>query len=310
MSHHSSNAVPATPVASSEPVGGEVIQTRLGPVEYARPGTGFPVVVLHGTPGGIDAAELMTRFLPRDQFAPILLSRPGYLGTPLGENRSIDQQADLIIALLDALGIERAGVLSWSGGGPFGYRLAVRYPERITSVVSVAGVSRAYHVRKTSLQDRLMFGTSVGHWLLRVLSTHRPADIVTGTMASESSLTGLELEDRVASIMADPYKLQFVLDLGPTAGTTSDRRAGYDNDLAQFAAIDSLELERITVPTLVVQGSADTDLPPADSDYAAATVPGARLVTLEGGSHLAFYTHPDAAAAQRQAMELLLGGAH
>src|ERR1700759_2679744 len=99
MSHHSSNAVPATPMTSSESVRGQVIQTRLGPVEYARLGTGFPVVVLHRTPGGIDAAELMARFLPRDQFAPILLSRPGYLGTALGENRTIDQQADLVIAL-------------------------------------------------------------------------------------------------------------------------------------------------------------------------------------------------------------------
>lgn len=292
----------------SESVAGQIIQTRLGPVEYARLGTGHPVVVLHGTPGGIDAAELMARFLPHDRFAPILLSRPGYLGTPLGENRTIDQQADLVIALLDALGIQRAGVLSWSGGGPCGFRLAVRYPEPITGLVTLAGVSRAYQVRKTTLSDRLMFGTSAGHWLLRVLSTHRPGDIVTGTMSSESSLTGQELKDRVASIMADPDKLQFVLDLGPTASTTSERRAGYDNDLAQFAAIDTLELPQITVPTLVVQGSADTDLAPADSDYAVEAIPGARLITLDGGSHLAFYTHPEATTAQQQVIEFLLEG--
>ena len=106
--------------------------------------------------------------------------------------------------------------------------------------------------------------------------------------------------------MADPDKLQFVLDLGPTASTTSERRAGYDNDLAQFEAIDSLELEQITVPTLIVQGSADTDLPPEDSAYAAATIPGARSITLDGGSHLALYTHPDAAAAQQQVIDFFL----
>ena len=284
----------------------QTLQTRLGPVEYSQIGTGHPVVVLHGSPGGIDAAEVMARFLPAEQISAILLSRPGYLGTPLGDNRTIDQQADLVIALLDALGIDQAGVLAWSGGGPCGYRLAARYPQRITALVSFAGVSRAYHAGKTSLSDRLMFGTSAGHWLLRVLTTHRPGDVVSGTIAGESSLTGQELKARVASIMADPDKLRFVLDIGPTAGTTSERRAGYHNDLAQFEAIDSLGLEQITVPTLIVQGSADTDLPPEDSTYAATAIPGARCITLDGGSHLALYTHPDAAAAQQQVINFLL----
>jgi pimeloyl-ACP methyl ester carboxylesterase len=301
MSKHSSEVTTDT-----DPLHREIVPTRLGPVEYSRVGTGYPVVVLHGSPGGIDAAEVMARFLPREEIAAILLSRPGYLGTPLGDNRTIDQQADLVIALLDALGITQAGVLAWSGGGPCGYRLAARYPQRITALVSFAGVSRAYHAGKTSLSDRLMFGTSAGQWLLRVLTTHRPGDVVSGTIASESSLTGPELKDRVASIMADPDQLQFVLDLGPTASTTSERRAGYDNDLAQFEAIDSLGLDQITVPTLVVQGSADTDLPPADSTYAAAAIPGSRLITLEGGSHLALYTHPNAAAAQQEVIRFLL----
>jgi pimeloyl-ACP methyl ester carboxylesterase len=309
MSKHSSNTIDSA-TTDNAAIGTtelrrEVIATRLGPIEYARRGTGHPVVVLHGSPGGIDTAEIMSRFLPEAEISAILLSRPGYLGTPLGDNRTIDQQADLVIALLDALGIERAGVLAWSGGGPCGYRLAARYPQRITALVSFAGVSRAYHAGKTSLSDRLMFGTSAGQWLLRVLMTHRPGDVVSGTIASESSLTGQELKDRVAAIMADPTKLQFVLDLGPTASTTSERRAGYDNDLAQFEAINSLGLDQITVPTLIVQGSADTDLPPEDSAYAADTIPGARRIDLDGGSHLALYTHPDAATTQRQVIDLL-----
>jgi pimeloyl-ACP methyl ester carboxylesterase len=87
-------------------------------MEYAVVGTGAPVLVLHGSPGGIDAAELMAGFLPRDGIAAIVLSRPGYLGTELGDRTTIDQQADLLAALLDHLGIERAGVFSWSGRAP------------------------------------------------------------------------------------------------------------------------------------------------------------------------------------------------
>ena len=81
---------PSTPTPS-----GQVIETSLGPVEYARVGTGDPVLVLHGSPGGLDAAALMARFLPRNEISAILLSRPGYLGTKLDGRRTIDEQADL-----------------------------------------------------------------------------------------------------------------------------------------------------------------------------------------------------------------------
>ena len=37
----------------------QTIDTRLGPIEYACQGEGTPVVVLHGSSGGIDAAALM-----------------------------------------------------------------------------------------------------------------------------------------------------------------------------------------------------------------------------------------------------------
>ncbi|GAA4559142.1 hypothetical protein [Pseudonocardia xishanensis] len=47
-----------------------------------------------------------------------------------------------------------------------------------------------------------------------------------------------------------------------------------------------------------MQGSADRDVPPAENTFAAATVPGAELLTLDAGTHLALYTHRDAAAAQ------------
>jgi pimeloyl-ACP methyl ester carboxylesterase len=282
-------------------------ETRLGPIEYAVVGTGAPVVVVHGSPGGIDAAALMAGFLPRDGISAILLSRPGYLGTVLGDRTTIDQQADLLAALLDHLGIERAGVFTWSGGGPAGYRLAVRHPDRVNALVAFAAVSQAYHVPETDLATRLMFTTGAGRWLLRLLAAHQPKQYITGVLSGEGDLTKEQLAQRVEEVFADPVKRDFVLALGPTANQDKARRVGYDNDLEQFAAITSLELEKITAPTLVVQGSADGDLPPAQSTFAAGTIPGAELLTLDTGTHFALYTHPDAAAAQARVVDFLLG---
>jgi pimeloyl-ACP methyl ester carboxylesterase len=283
-----------------------IVRTALGPVEYAVVGTGTPVVVLHGTPGGIDAAALMARILPRDRVRAILLSRPGYLATPLDGRTTIDSHADLAAALLDELDIPRAGVYTWSGGGPAGYRLAVRHPERVTALVANAAVSRAYQLPHQDPATRLMFNTAPGQWLLRLLAAHQPEQYIRGALASEGDLSRDELARRVEHVFADPTKRRFVLDLEPTSVPDKHRRAGYRNDLDQFAAITSLELQKITAPTLVVQGSADADLPPAQSTFAADTIPGAELLTLDRGTHLALYTHPDAEAAQARVVDFLL----
>src|SRR5688500_4404525 len=102
----------------------ETVETALGPVEIAREGDGPPVLMIHGTPGGWDSSLAMGRFVVDAGLELIAPARPGYQGTPLDARRSIDDQADLHAAVLDALGHERAGVVSWSGGGPSAYRLA------------------------------------------------------------------------------------------------------------------------------------------------------------------------------------------
>jgi pimeloyl-ACP methyl ester carboxylesterase len=281
-------------------------RTRLGIVEYAVVGTGAPVVVLHGSPGGVDAAALMAGFLPRDEIAAVLLSRPGYLGTPLDGRTTADDQADLVAALLDELGIARAGVFSWSGGGPSGYRFAVRHPDRVDALVAFAAVSESYRLPDQDLATRLMFTSAPGRWLMRLLASHQPEQYVRGALSAEGDLTREQLDQRVAEVFADPVKRDFVLALGPTAEQDRTRRAGFANDIDRFAEITSLELERIAAPTLVVQGTADADLPPEHSYPAAAAVPGAELLTLDTGTHLALYTHPDAAAAQQRVVDFLL----
>jgi pimeloyl-ACP methyl ester carboxylesterase len=285
----------------------EIVDTPLGPIEFETRGTGKPVLVVHGTPGGWDAGQAMAGFLPSDEFQAIMPSRPGYLGTPLEGRETIDQQADLHAALLDHLGVESAGVLCWSGGGPSTYRLAVRHPERVNAIVSLTAVSRRYPTPKQDLGDRLMFRTAPGNWLLRMLSAHAPKQLIAATEQSEGDLTKEQLKAHVDEVFADPVKRDFVLALDATVAQDKTRRDGNDNDMKQFDAIDDLELARISAPTLVIWGDVDTDVVPADSEYAAATIPGAESLVLPGGTHLAFYTHHDATAAQARALTLLRG---
>jgi pimeloyl-ACP methyl ester carboxylesterase len=286
----------------------QLVETRLGPVEVAVVGEGAPVLVVHGTPGGWDQAAAMARFLTDAEPGPgvkaILPSRPGYLGSELGERATIDAQADLHAALLDALGVERVGVLCWSGGGPSSYRLAVRHPDRVRAVVALDAVSKAYPRPHEDLPTRLMFTTRPGNWLLRAMAAHAPKQLIQATLDAEGSLSKAQVEQRASEVFEDDVKRRFVLELDASVLRHDGRQVGYDNDIDQFEAIETLE--RVEAPCLIVQGSADTDVPPDFSDFAVSRIPNAELLTLDGGTHLAFYTHPEATSAQARALSLLL----
>jgi len=288
----------------------QLVETRLGPVEVAVVGEGAPVLVVHGTPGGWDQAAAMARFLtdavPGPGVKAILPSRPGYLGSPLDARETIDAQADLHAALLDALGVERVGVLCWSGGGPSSYRLAVRHPDRVRALVALDAVSKAYPRPHEDLPTRLMFTTRSGNWLLRAMAAHAPKQLIQATLDAEGSLSKAEVEQRASEVFEDEVKRRFVLELDASVLRHDGRQTGYDNDIDQFETIETLELERVEAPCLIVQGSADTDVPPDFSEHAVATIPNAELLTLDGGTHLAFYTHPEASGAQARALGLLL----
>jgi pimeloyl-ACP methyl ester carboxylesterase len=246
----------------------------------------------------------MARFLPQDEFSVILPSRPGYLGTPLDSGDTLDRQADLLASLLDYLAVDQAGVLCWSGGGPCSYRLAARHPDRVTAIVALAAVSKAIDRPHEGISERLMFSIHLGEWMLRVMADHAPRQLISATLGAEGDVRKKQLAELTREVFDDEDKRRFVLELDATV-THRNRQAGLDNDWSRFAAIDSLMLDAIRTRCLLVHGTVDTDVIPDHSQHAHAMIPGAELIMLDGGTHLAFYTHSEAHRVQRQAIEFL-----
>jgi pimeloyl-ACP methyl ester carboxylesterase len=106
-----------------------MMDTAGGRVQYAVVGEGPPVLFVHGSPGGWDQAELMSRFLVAAGHRVVLPSRPRYLATPLDDaTATADGTAGLLVGLMDSLGFEEFGVMCRSGGGPSTYRRAATHP--------------------------------------------------------------------------------------------------------------------------------------------------------------------------------------
>jgi len=290
---------------SATPEPGKFADTAFGRIEYLDRGQGPPVLVVHGSPGGHDQGSLMADFLVAAGLRAIIPSRPGYLGSELNEaNCSIDDSADALAALMAGLGVDRFALLCWSGGGPSSYRLALRHGDKLSALVALAAVSQRYEWHPGA-DDRFMFGSVLGNWILKIMSEHAQRALVSATLGAEGDLPKAELEALVAEVWADEAKRRFVLDLAGTVSWRGARKPGLDNDRATFAAIADLELEHIAVPTLLVHGRVDTDVLPQHSEFAAARIPGARLLWVGRGGHLAVFTDHDSAAIQAHIIEFL-----
>lgn len=278
------------------------IRTARGPVEAEISGRGPPILVLHGSPGGIDGARAMGQFLEADGFSCIYLSRPGYLKTPLHTDTSIDAEADTIAALLESLDMPRVGVLAWSGGGPSAYRLAVRHPDRIPSMVIIAGVSASWVAPKAHISERFMFGTRLGEHIIKFIISRSPEHIAEAALEGEGTIAGEELRALIKHVVSDPPQLQLINDIAMTMNIGGERKLGWQNDVANFANIKTLELELVSCPVLLVHGDADSDALPVYSHYAHAVIPQSELIIMPGGTHLSFYAHQQARNVQGMAM--------
>ncbi len=270
--------------------GSEVIQADRGPVEYATRGYAGPIVVgIHGAPGGYDQVLNFFPDIPKAGFRFLSWSRPGYLRTPLSVGRTIEEQADALASLLDALKINRVAVLGGSAGGPCSLEFAIRHPDRIWALIMECAVSQRYVINPEKKGQRLfakMLFNDSGMWLYSVMARYATKSTIKYMIKMESNLDNKQVDVLLSQIMADQRKVNIMIGLIKSMCPISLRKAGLDNDLEQFAVIGRLRLERITAPTLVIHGTNDADVPFQQAEFTANTIPGAELYAVQGGFHL------------------------
>jgi len=266
----------------------QIIQTALGPFEVADSGSGPAVIVLHGTMGGWDQSANIARTIGEDGYRYLSVSRPGYLGTPLGSGRTPSAQADLCTALLDSLGIARAGVIGTSGGSPTALDLALRHPERVWGLVVVSGCAgRASTVRPplfVRLFAQLTRWSGPTRWLRSLWA--RDLDRSASFLIPDAETRARTL----AHPEMGPLFTEFLL---ATVDEMYARMKGTLNDIENMGNTDH-PLEEMAVPTLIVHGTDDHMLSYADHARAfEARIPGAEMLTIEGGGHASLFTHRD-----------------
>jgi pimeloyl-ACP methyl ester carboxylesterase len=226
-------------------------------------GSGPPVVWLHDTRGN-DWSAGHTALA--EAFNVVAPSMPGFEDSSTLDG--IDGPEDVVFWLLDllaALRLERPALLGCGLGGWLAAEFAVRYPDRLRSLVLVD----AYGIR------------------------------VDGALAAdEFALTPPMLRPLIFTDPDSALALEAMPDAEPPerverslhARVASARLAWqfpYDRKLRG-------RLHRATVPTLVVWGVRDRLVPPAHARAFVDALPDARLVLLDAAAHMPYVETPAA----------------
>jgi pimeloyl-ACP methyl ester carboxylesterase len=101
-------------------------------VRYYQAGVGEPLIVVHGA-GGIRLTPALG-LLARD-FRVIAVELPGWGAEPNDRSQTLGDLAETVAAAADAIGADRYHVLGTSLGGAVALHLALRYPERVVSLI-------------------------------------------------------------------------------------------------------------------------------------------------------------------------------
>src|SRR5215210_619576 len=175
---------------------------------------------------------------------------------------------DEVVALLDHLGVGKTHVLGTSLGGFVAQELALARPDLVDRLVLVC--------------------TSYGRRGPEAMSPGALADMMgLGTFSAEAAARkALEAATGEAYRSEKPDEFEKIVhwrlaDAPSAASYYGQAKAGARFDL-------SGDVGHITSPTLVIHGSEDRYVPPANARALADAIPGAKLRVLEGAGHLVF----------------------
>jgi non-heme chloroperoxidase len=248
---------------------------------YKDWGMGRPLVFSHGWPLNADAWDNQLFYMASNGFRAIAHDRRGHgrSGQPWVGN-DMDQYADDLAALIETLDVHDAVLIGHSTGGGEVVRYIGRHgTSRLSKVILVGAVPPL--MLKTPNNPH---GTPIGNF-----------DVLRAGVLSDRSQLYKDLSEpffganRTGSTVSQGVRDAFWL-----MSMQVDVKAAYDC-IKQFSETDFTgDLEKVDVPTLIIQGDDDQIVPIDDSGrLTAQIVKGAELKVYPGASHGLFATHTD-----------------
>lgn len=258
---------------------------------YRDRGEGEPVVFVHGTPS---YSYEWRNVVPRVEAAGYRVITYDLLGygaseRPLDRDTSVSAQTDLLISLLDELGLENPSLVTHDIGGAIGQRIAVLHPTRLRRLMLINTVS----------YDSWPSAT----W----------REIIAEHLESPTAMPAAQFEDmltrQLAMTVTDPTRLSREVLRGFLAPhrTALGRVSFFEHQVRHYDSRYTEELtdrlDQISVAVHLLWGAQDSWQPTSYAERLASDIPTATLAIVPDAGHFLPEDNPDRVT--REVLEFL-----
>lgn len=256
-------------------------------IAYKMLGKGDPILLVSGASSDMNAWEPSTLREISSNHTVIVFDNRGVGSTTTGTKPfSIQQLANDTAGLLDALKIQKADVLGYSLGSFVAQQLTVTHTEKINRLILVAASCGGKESVPPSPRVVEFFSEIVNKSINNIPIT--PQDV-----------------KKILSIPMGSAWMKLHPDFLESVPEAKDLFSGIPpNTIMQQAAASNQwqatnwtgvcdELTKISIPTLVITGTDDNNVPTPNSLIIAGKIPGAWLIQIKDAGHALFVQYPD-----------------
>ncbi|HKN60246.1 MAG TPA: alpha/beta hydrolase [Candidatus Acidoferrales bacterium] len=281
------------------PVTGHFVAANDTEIYFQEAGSasGRAIVLIHGTGAWSEIWRETTTALADSGFHAIAIDVPpfGYSGKPAGVSEySPHKQAGRIVALLDALHIERATIVGHSVGARPAVELCLDAPSRVDALVLV---DPALGFASDSASDP-HFEQNHPSWLVRAFFGVKPLrNSVVATFGTNPLFIGTIFRSFVSrKESVTPERVEMLQRPLVVEGATRS----YGDWLEYLVAAkdvslvsDLANLRKLSAPTLVLWGSADTVTPLWQGQQLVGIIPDSKLMVMDNVGHIPYIENPE-----------------
>jgi pimeloyl-ACP methyl ester carboxylesterase len=256
-------------------------------IAYKMLGTGDPILLISGSSSNMNTWQPSILRDLSSNHTVIVFDNRGVGNTTTGSKPfSIQQLANDTAGLLDALKIPKADVLGYSLGSFVAQQLTISHPEKVNRLILVSASCGGKEgiPRSPELVD--FFSETVNKSINNIPVTSQ--DVKT-LLAISMGSAWMELHPNF--LEAIPNDIDLFAGIPPNT-------IKQQNDISEVWLSTNWsgvchELTKISIPTLIVTGTHDNNVPPANSLVIAGKIPGAWLVQIKDAGHALFDQYPE-----------------